>query len=92
MTIKEQLQLKLQEQNVETLLIHSDIMHGFNIPFKNKATFLSSHMEEILSLKQNMNIWMPTFNYDICKGSIYDIKESPSQVGAFTENFRKNFI
>ncbi len=32
---------------------------------------------------------MPTFNYDYCKGSLFDPTETPSQVGVLTENFRK---
>ena len=32
---------------------------------------------------------MPTFNWDYCKGEVFDPETSPSQVGVLTEMFRK---
>ena len=34
-------------------------------------------------------IVMPTFNWDYCKGEVFDPETSPSQVGVLTEMFRK---
>lgn len=90
MTLKEHIQQKLNELLGDTILIHSDIMQGFKIPYINREALLISHIQEIRSLKANLNIWMPTFNYDFCKGYSYIIKDSPSQVGVLSEYFRKN--
>jgi len=91
MTLKKQLQQKLNELSGDTILIHSDILQGFEIPYnKDREALLISHVQEIRSLNANLNIWMPTFNYDFCKGNNYSIKDSPSQVGVLSEYFRKN--
>ncbi|MBN1185612.1 MAG: AAC(3) family N-acetyltransferase [Bacteroidales bacterium] len=90
MKFKNLVQQKLIELESNTILIHSDIMQGFNIPYKNRETFPLSHLNELHSLKTNLIFWMPSFNYDFCKGQPFDIKKTPSQVGALTEYFRKN--
>ena len=90
MKIKEQLKYRLNELESNTILIHSDIMQGFETPFRNKESFLISHMEQIIALNPNLNIWMPTFNYDFFKGDPYSVNNSSSQVGVLTEYFRKN--
>ncbi len=91
MTIKEQIRLKLIELGGDTILIHSDIRQGFEIPFINKSTYLNAHLEEIKLLRTNMSIWMPTFNFDfVQKGKIFQVNNCPSQVGVLPEYFRKN--
>jgi len=90
MAIKEQIQQKLFDDDSNTLLVHSDLMQGFEIPFKGRESFVISHTEELLSLKKDLNVWMPAFNYDFCKGIEFDVKNTPSIVGPLTEYFRKN--
>ena len=90
MKIKEQIQQKLNDLESDTILIHSDIIQGFEIPFSNREDFLISHIKEIRALNTNLDIWMPTFNYDFCKDGSYVINESPSKVGVISEYFRKN--
>lgn len=89
MTLKEQIQDKLNELSGDTILIHSDIMQGFDLPFKSREDLLISHFQEIRSLCTTFSIWMPTFNYDFCRGNKYIINETPSQVGVLSEYFRK---
>jgi len=90
MTLKEQIQDKLNVLSGDTILIHSDIMHGFDIPYRSREDLLISHFQEVRSLCENLSIWMPTFNYDFCKGNKYIIKDTPSQVGVLSEYYRKN--
>lgn len=90
MSLKEQIQNKINELRSNTILIHSDIMQGFSIPFKNRESFLIDHIQELKSLNTNLNIWMPTFNYDFCKGISYLVEDTPSQVGVLSEYFRRN--
>lgn len=91
MTIREQIQRKLIELGGDTILIHSDIRQGFEIPFINRTTFLNAHIEEIQLLRTNMSIWMPSFNYHfLLKGKSYQVNNCPSQVGVLSEYFRRN--
>lgn len=91
MAIREQIQRKLIELGGDTILIHSDIRQGFEIPFINRTTFLNAHIEEIQLLRTNMSIWMPSFNYHfLLKGKSYQVNNSPSQVGVLSEYFRRN--
>ena len=34
------------------------------------------------------DLWMPTFNYEFCRGSTYDVRNTPSQTGVLSEYFR----
>jgi len=90
MNIKENVEHKLFEFNSDLVLIHSDIMQGFDVPFTNRKSVLSSHINHLESLKTDLRIWMPAFNYDFCKGKDYEVNRAPSQVGILTEYFRKN--
>lgn len=90
MDLKEKLQTKLIELGGRHILIHSDIMQGLQVPFFDRASILSSHSAAIKSLCTGIDIWMPAFNYEFCKGKEYDVNTTPSQVGVLTEYFRKN--
>lgn len=43
----------------------------------------------LLALGESGTLLIPTFNYDFCRGSSFDIRTTPSQVGALTETARK---
>jgi aminoglycoside N3'-acetyltransferase len=90
MKIKEQIQNELAEINADIILIHSDIRHGFEIPIRSEADFFSMNIDELKSLIPGRGIWMPAFNYDFSKEVPFDTRNTPSQVGALTEYFRKN--
>ena len=90
MEIKKLVQQKLFDLGSDTVLVHSDLMQGFRIPFKNRVSFLMAHAKELFSLKDGLILWMPAFNYDFCKGFAFNVEKTPSQVGSFTEYFRKN--
>lgn len=76
--------------NPNRVLIHSDIMKGFPVKFTNRYSFTTQHIELLTKLYNSIPIWMPTFNYNFCRGEVYSIKESPSQLGVLSEFFRKN--
>ncbi|MEO0075382.1 MAG: AAC(3) family N-acetyltransferase [candidate division WOR-3 bacterium] len=88
--VKENLKRYISENGNDHILIHSDILFGFKIPFVNHDFFLKEHYKELKAVCQPLKIIMPSFNYDFCKGSIYNMKESESQVGSLSEYFRKN--
>ncbi len=88
--IKEELKKYIAEYGNSHILIHSDILFGFKLKFENKKQFLQQHIEELMEICSPLDIIMPSFNYDFCKGVPYDIKNTPSQVGTLSEYFRKN--
>lgn len=88
--LKENLKRYISENGTSHILIHSDILFGFKIKFENHDAFLEEHYEELEVLCQPLKIIMPSFNYDFCKGSFFNIKNSESQVGTLSEFFRKN--
>jgi aminoglycoside 3-N-acetyltransferase len=88
--IKTQIKNLLKDDAEAVLLIHSDLLQGFKIPFLNRNDFLISHYNELNDLHDNLNIWMPTFNYDFLKNGTFDIQKSKSQVGVLSEYFRGN--
>lgn len=79
----------LVKSNSNHILIHSDILFGFKLPFENHDQFLESHFVYLESLCKDLEIWMPTFNYDFLKSQSYNVKHNPSQVGNLSEYFRK---
>jgi len=88
--IKSEIKNILKGDDDVTVLIHADVMQGFKIPFLNRNDFLISHYNEIKGLHDNLNIWMPTFNYGFLQNKIFDIRNSKSQVGVLSEHFRQN--
>ena len=59
-----------------------------NINKKNVFDFMLNDLEQISQRK----IIIPTFNYDFGKNKIYNVQKDKSQVGSFSEFFRKKFI
>lgn len=72
------------------ILIHSDVLFGFRIKFENQTDFLAEHFKELQEACQTLEILMPSFNYDFCKGKPYDLKNDSSQVGALSNYFKDN--
>lgn len=72
------------------ILIHSDILFGFEIKFRNREIFLEEHYKELEAVCQPLKIIMPSFNYNFCRGIPYNLKDSESQVGVLSEYFRQN--
>lgn len=88
--VRENIKRYISENGNTHILIHSDILFGLKIKFENQEIFLEEHYKELKAVCQPLKILMPSFNYDFCKGSPYNIKESESQVGTLSEYFRKN--
>lgn len=87
--IKDILKRYISKNGHNHILIHSDILFGLRVEFKNHENFLGNHYKELKAVCQPLKIIMPSFNYDFCKGSTYNLKDSESQVGALSEYFRK---
>ncbi|MCK4553672.1 AAC(3) family N-acetyltransferase [Candidatus Parcubacteria bacterium] len=81
----------------DTLCIFSDIT-SFGIPKTIKERTRGSNLDLLLdsyinTLKdlvgENGLVVMPTFTYSACKGEIFDVNKTKSEVGALTEYFRR---
>lgn len=88
--IKNELKQYIAENGNSHILIHSDILYGFNIKFETRDQFFSQTFKELQEICQPLDIIMPTFNYDFCKGKPYNVKHDESQVGILSEYFRQN--
>lgn len=74
----------------DKLILHSDITKlyknlkklGFNFTLDN----IADHLIEYIGEKGTLII--PTFNFDFCKGKTFSIKDTPSQMGVFSETLR----
>ena len=77
--------------------IHTDFSKYYlHFAIQNKTDKLSKNkllkqmLDELLELTNKFMI-IPTYNYDFGKKKIYDIYKDESQVGSFSEYFRKKF-
>jgi len=88
--IKNELKEYISKNGNSHILIHSDILFGFKIKFENQSQFIAQHYNELHETCQSLDILMPSFNYDFCKGKPYNVKNDESQVGSLSEYFRQN--
>lgn len=73
----------------DDICVHSEI-YRFGKPLVKRELFFESiirALEEVV-LPQGTLI-MPAFSYSFCNGEPYDVLNTPSKVGALTEEFRK---
>lgn len=73
----------------DTLMIHGDYGITSQIACKNKDKLKILFDEIIKYLGKDGTILIPTFTYSFCKNEYYDVKNTPSDIGLFSENFRK---
>ena len=73
----------------DTILLHGDagVAAQLNVKKKNKLNYLFDQI--IKHLGKKSNILIPTFTYSACKKKYFDKKDSPSEIGLFSEIFRK---
>lgn len=59
--------------------------------FQDKNKLLKNMLEDLLKISKNKLI-IPTYNYDFPNTRIYNVKKDLSQVGSFSEYFRKKYL
>lgn len=72
--------------------VHSDMLRGLQIkvsPFSAEA-LISAHVDALQRLIGFVPLWMPTFALDFPKSKIFDLENTPSEMGHISEYFRKN--
>jgi aminoglycoside 3-N-acetyltransferase len=55
---------------------------------RDRATHLDAHLALLLEVAGERPLWMPAFNYDFPRTRVFDIRETPSQLGPLPERFR----
>lgn len=81
--------LKCGIKKGDTLLIHGDAGATYQIKSKSKDKINLFFDVLIKYLGKQGNILIPTFTYSVCKSKKFDIKNSISETGLFSETFRK---
>jgi aminoglycoside 3-N-acetyltransferase len=72
------------------LLVHTDLLKvGLIEKMKRPEEFLKDHLKVFETLAARRPLWFPCFNYDFCKDGLFDLQNSPSQVGAFPDFLRR---
>lgn len=74
------------------LLLHVDLLQiGLLENVEGREALCQAYLDLFLESFSDTALLIPTFNYDFCQNGIYDVVESPSQVGAFTDYVRKKY-
>ncbi len=74
------------------ILLHSDIFRvGIMDAIKDRQSICLDYEGVIQEVLGDQTVLIPTFNYDFCRDGIYDVKNSPSQVGALTDHYRRRY-
>jgi aminoglycoside 3-N-acetyltransferase len=76
----------------DTLMIHGDSIVAAQITSLPAEQRLSALFNQILNyLGKNGTLVVPTFTYSFTKNEIFDVQNSPSCAGQFSEYFRLNY-
>lgn len=83
---------QLDALDSELFFVHSDIMRAFPIKLPKFSTeaLLQAHYEVLQYITAGADLWFPSFNLNFPKTGIYDVKNTPSEMGHLSEFFRAN--
>ncbi len=75
----------------DTVMVHSDVgVFGKLGKIYDKEEFLDSILNAFLNvLGEEGTLIVPTFTYSFCRKEVFDVKNSPSKVGVFSEHVRR---
>lgn len=87
MDLYETLELLGVKKN-DVICVHSHLM-SFGKPMLKKQDFLGAIVKVLFeSIGECGTLIMPTFSYSFCKNEVFDIQNTPSDVGVLTNYFR----
>jgi aminoglycoside 3-N-acetyltransferase len=72
----------------DTLFVHSGLHSALRVEGQDAHGKLSTIVDALGAAVPGGALIMPTFTYSFCEGEQFDLRESPSAVGALTEHFR----
>jgi len=69
---------------------HSDPFRAARLvaPSRDRAAYLDAHLTLLKDATAGRELWIPTFNYDFPRTRVYDVTQSPSELGPLPERFR----
>ena len=72
------------------VFVHSDPFRTARIvkPVRDRNAFLDAHIDVLREAANGRDLWLPTFNYDFPRTHVFDVANSPSQLGPIPERFR----
>lgn len=75
------------------IFVHSDVskVMGAVPPSSDRKELLRRHIDFLCGLAGAPGPWFPTFNYAFATTRLYDVRETPSEVGALTEHARADW-
>ena len=90
MTLREQLRRLVDETGDGPVFVHSDLLTASLLVEEplHPGEILPYHISLLKEAASGRPLWMPAFNYDFPKTGRFDVRRSPSQVGALSEYFR----
>ena len=80
--------LKVGADDCEILFLHSDIILGTPSKEFRRKEYVSAFFNAINRLGVKYLV-VPTFTYSFCNNEVYDVKNSPTSMGALNEFIRK---
>ena len=80
--------LKVGADDCETIFLHSDVMLGTPAKGFRRREYIATLYDAIARLGVK-NLIVPTFTYSFCNNEVYDVRKSPTSMGALNEFIRK---
>jgi aminoglycoside 3-N-acetyltransferase len=81
---------KIKVKKSDTIMIHGNIAAIIQQKHSNKRDNINFFFKQLTNFfKDEGTIIFPTFTYSFIKNKVYDLLKSPSEVGMFSEEFRK---
>jgi aminoglycoside 3-N-acetyltransferase len=73
------------------VLVHTDAFRMSHLAPRSldRNVLLVSHVENVRTLADGRDLWVPTFNYDFCMTGLFDADRDPSQIGPINERIRQ---
>ncbi|KQB09443.1 AAC(3) family N-acetyltransferase [Vibrio metoecus] len=83
---------ELEAVAAKKLFVHSGSLKTRHLVKKSKdrQEILSQHVALLSSLVEENGLFIPTFSYQFPKTRLFDVKNTPSEIGRISEYFRAN--
>ena len=74
------------------ILLHTDLLQmGLIADPLDRFSFCAAYERVLEKVLGTQTYLIPTFNYEYCRSGLYDVRSSPSEVGALTDYYRQQY-
>src|SRR5687768_10017500 len=56
----------------------------------DRESYLEAHLALLVDAAAGRPLWMPAFNYDFPRSAVFDVRQTPAQLGPLPERFRSS--